>query len=198
MRLRHNTTSPFVRKVMVVAKELGADGEMDLVPTDVWAPDSDISNDNPLKKVPALMTDEGTFVDSSLICRYLNARAGGALVPHDGQGWRTLQLYELADGIMEATVACVVETLRREKEQISAPLLKRHKARIRDTLEAIESDYALDPETVDIATITLGVALGYLDFRLPDFDWRTGHPRLTAFYEGFSARPSMQATIPHG
>lgn len=196
MQLRHNPTSPFVRKVMVAAIELGLDGEIERVPADVWSPDSDIGKDNPLLKVPALICDEGTLVDSTLIASYLDTRAGSRLFPPRGEGWRTLQLYQLADGIMEASVACVVETLRRPEELRSEALLGRNMQRIGNALDVIERDYEPDAGGVDIATVTLAVALAYLDFRQPDFDWRTGHPRLSAFYDAFAARPSMQQTVP--
>lgn len=196
MRLRHSATSPFVRKVMVAAIELGLDDEIERVPTDVWSPDTDIAKDNPLKKVPALATDDGTFVDSTLICRYLDARAGGRLFPAPGEGWPVLQLYALADGVIEAAVGHVVESLRRPKEFVFQGCLDRQLERIRDTLTAIELSHDFDSGRIDIASITLGAALGYLDFRLGDLQWRKSRPQLAAFDETFSARPSMQATLP--
>lgn len=196
MRLRHSATSPFVRKVMVAAIELGLDGEIERVPTDVWSPTTDVSKDNPLKRVPALATRDGTFVDSTLICRYLDARAGGGLFPAPGEGWPVLQLYALADGVIEAAVGHVVESMRRPKQFVFQGWLDRNRQRIRDTLDLIEQSGDFDAGRIDIATITLAVALGYLDFRLADLDWRQGRPRLAAFYDSFAARPSMQATVP--
>jgi glutathione S-transferase len=180
---------------MVAAMEFGLGDVIELDRTDVWSADTDIALENPLRKVPTLVTDDGIFVDSTLICRYLDAKADGRLFPEDGE-WDRLRLYQLADGVIEASVARTVETKRRPAETVYARFVERHELRIRDTLDVIEAEGGFVADRVDIVTITLGCALGYIDFRCPHLDWRNGRPRLAAFYERFSARPSMQATVP--
>ncbi len=197
MRLRYSARSPFVRKVLVAAMELDLDEEIERVAADVWSEDSDIDLDNPLKRVPALTTEaDGTFVDSTLICRYLDSRAGGNLFPRHGEGWGMLQLYQFADGVMESAVGWTVETTRRAPGRMDEWFVARHEKRILQTLDAIERDWAFDSQRVDIATITLACALGYLDFRMDKLGWRDDRPRLSRFYEGFADRPSMKATAP--
>lgn len=197
LKLWYSPASPFVRKVMVFADETGLADSIELVPGDVWAPETGISRDNPLGKVPAMVTPEGVFAGSYLCCEYLDSlHAGARLIPPEPrERWPALQLHAFADGIIEAAVASVVEQLRRPKEFVYQGTLDRQSAKITRTLDRIAS-MAL-PETINIATITLGCALGYLDFRMPQLRWRDGRGALGLWYEVFSARKSMQATVPH-
>jgi len=197
MKLWYSPASPFVRKVMVFAHEAGLTDSIELVTGDVWAPDSKILQENPLGKVPALVTPEGVFPGSYLCCEYLDSlHAGPRLIPGDPrERWPVLQLHAFADGIIEAAVAGVVEQLRRPKQFVYQGMLDRQQGKIIGTLNKITS---MDlPRTADIGSITLGCALGYLDFRLPQLGWRDGRPTLGLWYEYFAARKSMQETIPH-
>jgi len=198
LKLRHSPASPFVRKVLVFAHETGLAERIERVATDVWAPDSDIQRDNPLGKVPALITNDGTFIGSLLCCEYLDTVHGGRrLIPTaPAERWPVLQLHALADGIMEAAVARVVEAVRRPKEFIYQGNLDRQEAKLRHALDAIEAPAGALGERVDIATLTLACALAYLDFRLPQLDWRRGRPTAARWHAGFAARPSMMATQP--
>jgi glutathione S-transferase len=198
LKLRYSPASPFVRKVLVFAHETGLAARIELVPTDVWAPDSSIFSDNPLGKVPALVSADGTFIGSALCCDYLDTlHAGRRLIPVEpGERWRVLQLHALADGIMEAAVARVVEELRRPKALVFQGNLDRQAEKIRRALDAIERKAATLGERVTLATIALGCALGYLDFRLPLLAWRTRRPALAVWDSVFAARPAMKATKP--
>lgn len=198
MELRYSALSPFVRKVMVFAYETGLNGRIEPVPTDVWADDSDIQRDNPLGKVPTLVTPDGTFAGSTLCCEYLDTLHGGArLCPAPGrESWPALQLHALADGVMEAAVAHVVERLRRPAPSVYQGNLDRQRDKIVRTLDAIERASDMPGDAVHIGTITLACALGYVDFRLPELRWREGRPRLAGWYRGMAERPSMQATAP--
>jgi glutathione S-transferase len=197
MKLWYGPASPFVRKVMVFAHEAGLADSIVLATGDVWSPDSPIAKDNPLGKVPALVTPEGVFPGSYLCCEYLDSRhAGPRLIPSDPrERWPALQLHAFADGIIEAAVASVVEQLRRPKEFVYQGMLDRQRNKIVGTLDRIAS---MDlPRAANIASITLGCALGYLDFRMPQLGWRDGRATLGQWYASFSQRKSMQATAPH-
>ena len=198
LKLRYSPASPFVRKVLVFAHETGLAARIELLPTDVWAPDSSIFRDNPLGKVPALESDDGTFIGSTLCCDYLDTLHGSRrLIPVEpGDRWPVLQLHALADGIMEAAVARVVEELRRPKALVFQGNLDRQAEKIGHALDAIERKAATLGERVTLATVTLGCALGYLDFRLPLLAWRTGRPALAVWDSVFAARPAMKATKP--
>lgn len=197
MKLWYGPASPFVRKVMVFAHEAGLADSIVLATGDVWSPNSPIAKDNPLGKVPALVTPEGVLPGSYLCCEYLDSlHAGPRLIPSDPrERWPALQLHAFADGIIEAAVASVVEQLRRPKEFVYQGMLDRQRNKITGTLDKIDSMPL--PPTADIASITLGCALGYLDFRLPQLGWRDGRATLSQWYESFSQRKSMQATVPH-
>jgi len=197
LKLWYSPASPFVRKVLVFAHEAGMADTITLVPGDVWAPETAITNDNPLGKVPALVTPGGVFAGSYLCCEYLDSlHAGARLIPADPrERWPTLQLHALADGIIEAAVATVIEQLRRPKELVYQGMVERQSGKINRTLESIATMTLT--QAPNIATITLGCALGYLDFRLPQLTWRDGRDGMSRWYESFAARKSMQATIPH-
>ena len=91
MKLRYSPTSPFVRKVMVTAHETGLADRLDLVTTNPWDLDTDLNKDNPVNKVPALVTDGGEMLyDSTVICEYLDSL-------HDGQ-----KLFPAAGGAFAA------------------------------------------------------------------------------------------------
>ena len=197
MKLWHSPLSPFVRKVMVFAHETGLADSITLVPGNVWEPATEITKDNPLGKVPALTTSDGVFAGSYPCCEYLDSlHAGARLIPQDGpERWPVLQLHAFADGIIEATVAGVTEQLRRPKEYVFQGTLDRQNTKIIRTLDRIATMTV--SQTIDVGTITLGCALGYLDFRAPQLAWRQGRGELNQWYETFSARKSMQATLPH-
>lgn len=198
MKLRYSPTSPFVRKVMVALHESGQMGKVDLATTDVWDPATDIAKDNPVGKVPALVADDGSvYVESSMICEYLDSLHGGTkLYPAAGPDrWRVLRLQALADGIIGAAVDRIIETRRPQDKQWSG-WHERRGAAITRTLDLIESEADALGDEANGGTIALGCALGYLDFRFGAENWRDRRPKLAAWYEKFAARPSMQATAP--
>ena len=196
MKLWYSPASPFVRKVMVFAHEAGLADSIEFVTGDLWAPDAAILKDNPLGKVPALVTADGVFAGSYLCCEYLDSKhAGTRLIPTEPrERWPVMQLHAFADGIIEAGVASVVEQVRRPKEFVYQGTLDRQQGKIVGTLNKIAT---MDlPHTANIGSITLGCALGYLDFRMPQLDWRDGRTALSQWYETFAQRKSMQATVP--
>ena len=198
MKLRYAKTSPFVRKVLVFADEVGMADRIELAPTDVWRADSDIARDNPLGKVPALVTREGTFVGSFACCDYLDRRNGAPrLIPDETKArWRVMQVHGLADGLMEAAVTYVIENIRRPQEYVYPAYLDRQVGKMLGALDALEARGA-DLAAVDLSSITTACALGYLDFRFPDsLDWRARAPGLAKWYADFAKRPSMQKTRP--
>lgn len=197
MKLWYGPASPFVRKVMVFAHEVSLAGSIELATGDVWAADTQVTKDNPLGKIPALVTPDGIFAGSYLCCEYLDSlHAGARLIPTDPrQRWPVLQLHAFYDGIIEAAVAVSIERLRRPKEFVYQGTLDRQREKINRTLDKIAP---LPPsQAPDIATITLGCALGYLDFRMPELAWRDRRAALAQWYEAFAQHKSMQATIPH-
>ena len=131
-----------------------------------------------------------------MICEYLATRSGGSIFPTGDERWPALCLHALADGLLDAALLARYELMLRPDTLRWVDWIAGQKAKIGralDELEAIAPGFA---ERLDIGTITVGCALGYLDFRFAEDAWRNGRPHLTAWYERFARRPSMVATAP--
>ena len=198
LRLRYTKASPFVRKVRVFASEAGLSDRVELVPTDPWAADTDLKADNPILRVPTLITGDGIFVGSLSCCEYLDTLHGGeALIPSGPLRWPSMQIHAIADGLMECAVSHVVEQLRRPTEYIFEGHLQRQRQKIANAVAVLEDRLDVWSHWRGLAPITAGCALAYLDFRLPQLDWRTGHGGLTHWYSEFANRRSMLETKPN-
>lgn len=201
MKLFFSPTSPYVRKVVVLASELGLDGRIErvAVKTSPTSPDPALGGANPLRKIPTLVTDEGeALYDSPVICEYLDTLHSGprAFPPAGPARWRALRLQALADGLLDAAVLVRYEVALRPEERRWAEWLQGQLAKVDAALDALEAEAATFAERVDIGTISAACALGYLDFRFAAHGWRSGRPRLAAWYERFAARPSLVASRP--
>lgn len=205
MKLFHTPTSPFVRKVMVTAHELGAPLATVFLRPSPMAPDATLSASNPLSKIPALVLDphEGGEVlyDSPVICEYLDATFGPRLLPAAGpERWRTLKLQALADGVLDAGILVFYERTQRPKELHWEAWLAGQTTKVLqglDALDALAADWGDGPDAVDLGRIAAACALGWLAFRDVVGPMREGRERLFAWYDRFAQRPSMVATAPH-
>jgi glutathione S-transferase len=195
MKIHSSPASPYVRKVRALAAELGVPLEVAIA--DAQAAESDYGKINPIHRVPALELDDGDVLfDSPVICEYLDAVHGGGFFPPSGpERWRVLKLQALGDGIMDAAVPRRGEVLRPTQQQSPARLAAYERS-IRQVLDTLENDVA-GLDSLNIGTLSVACALGYLDFRFPGDDWRKGRPALDAWYANFSRRPSMTATAPY-
>ena len=199
MRLFHTGPSPYGRKVLATAFECGVWSRIETLQTNPHESGSGLLAHNPLSKVPVLVRDDGTVLyDSLLICEYLDSlHDGPPLIPAEGEAkWTSKRRQVLANGIIDCSV-----TRRVEGWRASEPDRTKHVQRqIENTgraLDAFEAEAAGLPEAVTLDQISLGCALGFLDFRFPDDQWRQGRPALADWFAGFSQRPSMRATEPH-
>ncbi len=199
MQLRYSPTSPYVRKVMATAIETGLDSEIEKIPTNPWDAATDLPSDNPIGKVPALVIDGARVLfDSPVICEYLDSLHDGAkLYPPSGDArWSALRLQALGDGILDAAVLRLLEG-RRPEERQSPDWVERQKNVVNRALDTLEKEVdTLQGDGAGIGQITVGCALGYLHFRFPNDDWRSGRAKLTEWYEKFSQRASMKETVP--
>jgi glutathione S-transferase len=201
MKLYFSALSPFVRKVRVAAQELGLDGRIELVTvaTTPVAMSADLVKVNPLGKLPALVTDDNDLLfDSSVIVEYLDALAGGGkLIPAAGaERWRVKRTESLADGIADAAVLVRYETAMRPPEKRWPEWVAAQKRKVAQALDALEGQAWLFDETVDAGKIAIGCALGYLDLRFPELEWRRRCETLGRWYDAFARRPAMAATSP--
>ena len=198
MKLRYSPTSPFVRKVTVTAIEAGLEDRIEPIPTDLKNPDGGLATDNPLAKVPALITDDGVALfDSPVICEYLDSlHDGRKLFPPAGpERWAALRHQALADGLAEAIITRMQE-YRRSEAQRSPEWLEKQKGKVERALDALEAEIASLGDALTIAHVSIGSTLGYIDLRFPDYGWRATRPALAGWFEAISRRPSMVETFP--
>jgi glutathione S-transferase len=201
LKLHTNIASPYVRKVLAVAIETGLVGKIEKLDRRMTPvrPDPAIVRDNPLGKIPCLVTDDGAALyDSRVICEYLDGlHSGPKLFPTSGPArWSALRRQALGDGIMDAGVLTRYETFLRPEERRWPEWIDNQKLKFRRALDALEGEAETFGETVDIGTIAIGCALGYLDFRYASESWRANRPKLGAWFEHFGQRPSMARTAP--
>ena len=196
MKLFWSAASPYVRKVMACAIARDLHERITLITTNPQESPADLLAANPLSKVPCLVTEDGlALFDSPVICEYLDSREDAApLFPRAGAArWVALRLQALADGVMDASVARRQDAMRPPDAARSAAMA-RHKAAIGRALAMLEA--GVPHQALDIGTISLGCALGYLDFRFAHEPWRPACPQLAAWLTAFAAHPCMAQTAP--
>ncbi|PLX38105.1 MAG: glutathione S-transferase [Hyphomicrobiales bacterium] len=206
MKLFYSVTSPYVRKVLVLAHEAGIVDRLEIVAATASPIERNeaIFAKNPLGKIPALVLDDGRVLfDSRVIVAYLDTLHDGTpFIPADGPAhFDALTMQALADGILDAALLCRYE-ITRPAEKVWEAWYDGQMEKIVSALDMLEASAVESLSgAVTISPIAVASALGYLDLRFKDniagADWRTGRPKLAAWYEGFSARPSMVATQPN-
>lgn len=203
MKLLGSTSSPYVRKVRVVMAEKKLDYAF--VTEDVWAAETTIAESNPLGKVPCLIMEgaEALF-DSRVIVEYLDTLSPvGKLIPSVGRERAEIKTWEaLADGLMDAAILARLEATwaGRSKAQRSQAWIDRQMVKVNDAVKAMARGLGDKPFCAGIhlslADIAVGCALGYLDFRFPQIDWRADHANLAKLMEKLAQRPSFAETVP--
>lgn len=200
MKLYHAPASPFVRKVMVLLHEANASDRVTLVPASGTPLDPGTLpiDRNPLGKIPALERPDGpTLYDSRVITRYLDDLLKAGLYPVTPRLWDTLVIEATADGICEAAVLMRYEMHVRPAATRSAEWADAQWQKITRALDALEDRWISHLSgPLDMGQIAIGCAVGYLDLRHAEREWRSTHPALADWYAAFSARPSLQATLP--
>lgn len=198
MKLYFSPTSPYVRKCLVVAHELGLVGRIELLAGNAHpvTRDANIIAANPLGKVPTLICDDGgVLYDSRVICEYLDELGGGALFPRAGSArWQALTLQALADGMLDAALLARYEDALRPEALRWADWRSGQLDKVATSMAALEAAPAQLQGRIDIGTLALACALGYLDLRFADLGWRARYPRVAQWQAGFSQRPSLQAS----
>jgi glutathione S-transferase len=199
MILRSAAPSPFGRKVQIALSLLGFD-DAKIEATDTMDAGGPLRQQNPLGKIPVLITEDGTaYYDSRVILEYLDDRAGGGkIVPRDaGQRFAALRLQALCDGILDASILTIYESRWRAPEKHEAKWVDHQAGKVERALAVLEAappPLKAKPALPDVGQIALGCALGYRDLRFGG-TWRGDHPRLVAWLDDFAARvPAFAAT----
>jgi glutathione S-transferase len=201
MKLTFSPASPFARKVRICAIELGLIDKIELVPATVapGTPNEAYAHDvNPLRKLPALILDDGTvLVDSFVICEYLDDLAGNKLIPASGAArWKVKSEHSMLQGMLDAMLLCRYEKLLRPEALRWQVWYDDQWDRAWQGFARFEAQPDVLARPLDITQIALACALGYADFRFPDCNWRNSFPKLAAFNEKMLQRPSVKVSIP--
>ena len=191
MKLYYHPISPFVRKVLVVAEENGLGDRIECVMADTL--DEALRVINPLSKIPALTLDDGTALyDSRVICEYLDSLGANAMIPPEGPARWTARLLEaLGDGIGDAVLRVVMENRRPETDRHADVIARQLRA---VTAGLAEAERQLEPGRFTLGDAAVACAVSYLDFRLPQHEWRPAYPALAAWYDDAEQRPSLAKT----
>ena len=200
MKLLYQTHSPYARKVLVAAHEVGLAERIDVIhhETSPTRRNEEVFALNPLGKVPVLIDRGQVLFDSNVICEYLDGLHDGTkLIPAAGPArYRALRLQALAQGLADAGIAVRWETERRPKAMRWAPLRDGQLQKIAAACDYLEAELAC-PLAPDLGAIALATALSWIEFR-DVYAFQSSRPRLAAWYASFSARSSMLATALHG
>lgn len=196
MKLHWSPKSPFVRKVMVCAHELGLVDQLQLVRSvaAMLKPNPQIMADNPLSKIPTMVLDDGhTLFDSVVICEYLDELGNGTLFPRSGAAkWQALRWHTLGNGLLDVLILW-----RNERERMAplAALMAAFALKTEAALALLEREASeLAAAPVNIGGITIGCALGYLDYRFDALGWREQAPQLAVWFQTLRIRPSFVST----
>lgn len=197
MKLYITQPSPYARKCRIVAREEGLIDQIEEIVVDPYANAPELLDSNPIVQVPVLIADDGLpITDSPLICDYLDRMGSGPdLLPRDGDDWLAVKRLETqACAALEMGVKLVLEKRRPEAER-SPSWISRWTVNMGRALDALEAG-DIDPDALNLGTITACVAVTWIGFRHPDYDWRTGRPRLQMLQTEFELRDSFRKTRP--
>lgn len=196
MKLFYSATSPYVRKVMVCAMLRRIDQRIEKIPTNPHESPASLVAENPLSKVPCLLTEDGfALFDSPVICEYLDG-VGDALAlfpPAGAARWVALRLQAVGDGILDAAVARRMESAK-PIDTARETFMARQSHAVDRALAMLERESL--GALADIGAVSVACALGYLDFRFGAEDWRTDHPRLADWFAPIAELPAMLNTAP--
>ena len=202
MKLTFSPASPFARKVRIAAIELGLIDKIEFVPATVvpGQANDEYSRITPLKKLPALILDNGNVVlDSYVIVEYLDELAGGGkLIPASGTNrWRVKSDHSLLQGMLDSMLLCRYEKMVRPQGLQWQAWSDDHWNRAWSGMARFEQEAgAMLARPLDIAQIGLACVLGYADFRFADCGWRKAYPKLDAFHQKMLERPSIKISLP--
>ena len=200
MRLFYSPASPYARKVRVLALEAGLDKKIEMINVALTpvAANADVDKHNPIGKIPVLSVKGMDLFDSPVICEYLDHQhKGRKLLPRKGRGrWVALRQQAMGDGLLDAALLARYETFLRPEGRRWPEWSQGQVKKIDGVLDTLEAEAKALKGKPTLGTITIACALGYLDFRFHDHDWRSKRPKLAKWFATFSKLPSMKATVP--
>ena len=200
LKLIASQTSPYARKVRVALAEKKIEYQM--IESSGWNAGNPLHEWNPLGKLPVLILDDGTHLyDSRVIVEYLDLVSPvSRLIPEPARQRIAVKKWEaLADGVCDAASAIVIER-RRPTELQSEDWVARQRRKIEEGVAEFARELGERAwcygEAWSLADIATGCALGYLDLRYPELDWRDLYPNLARLADKLGKRPSFADTTP--
>ena len=200
MKLYYSPASPYARKVRITAIETRLDKKIEMVNVVLTpvAANADVDKHNPIGKIPALSVKGMDLFDSPVICEYLDSHhKGRKLLARKGrERWVALRQQAMADGLLDAALLVRYEGFLRPEAKRWDDWSKGQMKKIEGCLDQLEAETKSLKGKLTIGTISVACALGYLDFRFTDFDWRGKRPKLAKWFAATSKLPSVKATVP--
>lgn len=198
MQLYISLTSPFARKVRMVALEKGLADQIQITPINPWESPPELTSKNPLSQVPVLVLDNGEILyDSRVICAYLDQlNSDPLLIPSGGfERIAVLRMEALADGMIDAAINAFFAR-NDNGDNPDTPAIERQINKMTDALKVMEEGLPDYEDQLNLGTIAYAAALAYLDLRYGDLDWRSRAPRLAVWFDDYDKRPAMVETVP--
>jgi len=200
MKLILSLTSPFARKVRIVMAEKKIEYEAQI--ENPWEPETRVTEFNPLGKVPVLVLDDGSTVfDSPVIVEYLDMISPvHRLIPESVRQRIQVRRWEaLADGVSEAAAAMFLENKRPEAQRGPDWIALQRRTvdlGLKAFAEGIGDKTWCTGDAYNLSDIAVGCALGYLDLRFPEYEWRRSYPALACLSDKLSQRQAFIDTMP--
>jgi glutathione S-transferase len=200
MKLYYSPSSPYARKVRVVAMETKLDKKLEMVNVALTpvAPNADVDKHNPIGKIPALSVKGIDLFDSPVICEYLDSQhKTRKLFPRKGRDrWVALRQQAMADGLLDAALLARYEGALRPEDKRWSEWSQGQVKKMNGVLDQLEAEAKSLRGKLTIGTISVVCALGYLDLRFGDMGWRDKRPKLAKWFQQTSKLPSIKATVP--
>lgn len=190
MKLYGTTTSPFVRRVRVVAAEVGE--PIDRIDTATDAGMAQLREVSAIRKVPVAVVDGRMLYDSRVIIDWLVTTRGWGGVQPPRDPWREQNLLNAIDAALDSVIQLFY--LRRDGVTVDGtPYAQRQLDRADAIFAWLGKE--LSPDAFGLAEISVCCGLDWMDFRNVYPTERA--KRLDAVRTALRERPSMVATRPH-
>jgi len=197
-KLLYSPASPYSAKVRMAAAYAGVAIEPVIVDTN--AEPALLIDNNPLGKIPVLLTDEGESIfDSRAITQYLNRISGNALFPRNAaRRTEAERLEALADGLSDCLLAHVYERRFRPEEKVEQSWLDKQWSKSERALDYLVANPPKLPKKITAGHIALRAALGYLELRFSG-KWERKRSKLVRWVKRFDEKfPELAGLAPKG
>ncbi|MFB2607446.1 glutathione S-transferase family protein, partial [Rhizobium phaseoli] len=187
MKLLWSPPSPYSSKVRMAAHFLGL--EMNDIRVDTNTGPAILVDNNPLGKIPTLLTDDGASVfDSVAIMHYFDRLTKGRLYPaKKGKRTDAEVLEALSDGICDCLLTIVYERRFRDEEKIHQPWIDRQWKKVTSGLAHLSANPPKPGKKLNGGHFALAATLSYLDLRFKG-QWEAEHAPLIDWLAQFEKK----------